>query len=281
MPAHRSEATEGAGSRAYQAVSTSAEVADTSKCDTLIEDYLDRVMAPTIGVLPLPYEARLKRPETMRADIEKPAAAHRELGLSVEEAVSAALRQYGDVTVVAHRGLSEKTVRTTGRTLPSARPATLLALPLFAVPWLADQTGLAWRLWTRLFLQGRDVECHNGVCDALYYRFILFAVPLMSGFVVGALCRSRASRGVVCALGLLFVVAIEVPAIITGFELTGIVNVEAAPDFLTSIWAKMAAASVGLPFWVGLGCGGAALGGGYGARGGNPRQNLTPAALLR
>jgi hypothetical protein len=70
-----------------------------------IEDYLDQIYAPMVGRLP--YARRQELRNEMRAHVAQLVAAHAELGSEREEAVSAALRQFGEPSLVAGRWLQQ------------------------------------------------------------------------------------------------------------------------------------------------------------------------------
>src|SRR5262245_18729182 len=62
--------------------------------DARIEDYLDHVCAPLVGVVP--YDQRHELRAELRSHLEALAASYRELGSPPAAAVGAAVRQFGD-----------------------------------------------------------------------------------------------------------------------------------------------------------------------------------------
>src|SRR5262249_50846480 len=158
--------------------------------------------APLIGSVA--YEARQKQRTELRDHIYAVVQAHMELGSPPEEAVSAALRHIGGLETTVRAVSRQQT-----RRKPSARWATLLATLLFGLPWLADNTRFAarlWETWVRPF--DSPSEAISKASAAAFYRFELFIVPLLAGLLVGLLARHRAVRGVLNGLALLTIPAI-------------------------------------------------------------------------
>lgn len=219
----------------------------SSTIEALIEDYLDQVCAPMLGVMP--YEARQKRRAEMRADLERLVGAHLELESDPQVAVAAALRQYGDVRVVASRGMREKiqTQVSEKRAVSSARPATLLALGLFGLPYIALSEELARRHW----------ESYEGNATSLF-RLGIFALPLVAGLGTGLLARHRPVRGVLNALGLLAIANVLYLSLFFALDVAKIFPMGYDPER----WALAPAVLgfVGLTPWLTLGCGSAKVG---------------------
>ena len=73
--------------------------------DSRIEDYLDRIYAPMVGRLPYAHRQELRN--EMRAHLGQLIAAHEELGSDSAEALTAALRQFGEPSTVASQWLEQ------------------------------------------------------------------------------------------------------------------------------------------------------------------------------
>ncbi|MCW3051250.1 MAG: hypothetical protein JWN14_420 [Chthonomonadales bacterium] len=71
----------------------------------LIEDYLDRLCAPLVDTMT--YEQRLATREEIRAHLLVLAAGHEELGSSPDEAIQAALQQFGEAKQIGRSLLNE------------------------------------------------------------------------------------------------------------------------------------------------------------------------------
>lgn len=215
-----------------------------------IEDYLDRRFAPLVDSVA--YEARQKQRAELRDHLYAAIRAHMELGSPPEEAVSAALRHTGGLGTTVHTVSRRQTRRE-----PSARWATLLATILFGLPWLADNTRFAarlWDAWVRPF--DSQVEAISKANEAPFYRFELFIVPLVAGLLVGLLARHRSVRGVLNGLALLTIPAILLPGFVDGLIFVGFLSQEAHLGWLPS----PVPAVIGLTYWVAMGCAGAGIG---------------------
>src|SRR5437870_479455 len=75
-------------------VSETAPPAKPAVADPRIDDYLDHVYAPLVGVVP--YARRQELKAELRAHLETLAASYEELGSTPDGAVVSALRQFGD-----------------------------------------------------------------------------------------------------------------------------------------------------------------------------------------
>jgi len=71
----------------------------------IVEDYLDHIVAPMVGVVS--FETRQELRRDMRAHLAQLIAAHEELGSDHAEATLAALRQFGPPSVVSRKWLEE------------------------------------------------------------------------------------------------------------------------------------------------------------------------------
>src|SRR5260370_38948195 len=73
--------------------------------DPRIEDYLDHVSAPLVGLVP--YARRQELRAELRGHLEALAASYRELGSAPDTASEQALRQFGDPRELARRCADE------------------------------------------------------------------------------------------------------------------------------------------------------------------------------
>src|SRR2546427_11434751 len=74
--------------------------------DPRIEDYLDHVCAPLVGLVP--YARRQELRAELRGHLEALAASYRELGSAPNLASEQALRQFGDPRELARRCADER-----------------------------------------------------------------------------------------------------------------------------------------------------------------------------
>ena len=218
------------------------------RLEARIEDYLDRIFARLVVMLP--YEERQTRRTEMRAHLDMLIVAHTELGASPEAAVDYALAHFQKDYAVATQAVREtQQTRLTTQSKGSARPATLLALGLFGLPYLAVaiNSDFSWNLWKNLFSDSPET----------YYRFLLLPLPLLLGLLTGLLARRHAARGALTAIALLAIPAILLPGLLTGLNCAKII-----PDFQWPDWLPNPLYGYcGVTFWAGMGCLGAAVGG--------------------
>jgi hypothetical protein len=200
------------------------ETAFSAASNEEIEDYLDQIIAPLVRVMP-----RSKR-KAIRAHVNAQLAAsitaYRELGEPYEAAVRAAIRQSGDPELISQRWVLDTRIQTGQQPQrqiflqsnslikpSSARAATLTALGLFGLPYLADVTTWAGNYWAS--------HSDNTIT---YYRFFLFAVPLLAGLATGLVARHRPVRGVLNAIGLLCIPGIVLPGLIMGLSYANVID---------------------------------------------------------
>src|SRR5947209_5168938 len=148
MMKHQSSSEQNPSQTAYVAPSfvpteseatTSAVPGWDSVLEARIEDFLDRVFARLVAVLP--YEERQRRRAEMRAQLDALITAHLELGTPPEPALEYALMQFQRENAITAQATPALLQTQTGTTqLPSARSATLIALGAFGVPYIADAT---------------------------------------------------------------------------------------------------------------------------------------------
>jgi hypothetical protein len=95
--------------------------------DVPIEDYLDKVYAPLVKVVP--YARRQELRKEIRGHLEALMDGYEELGHSPEAAALAALQQFGDPDVVGRRWAAEHCQRL-GKAIPTALVSSVLAAQL-------------------------------------------------------------------------------------------------------------------------------------------------------
>jgi len=128
---------------------------------------------------------------------------------------------------------------------PSARAATVVAFGLFGLPYLVDVTTWAGNYWA--------THSDNTIT---YYRFFLFAVPLLAGLATGLVARYRPVRGVLNAIGLLSIPAILLPGLLMGLSYANLIDKSAQLPWVPN----PAPGLCGLVPWALLGCLGAMVG---------------------
>src|SRR5947208_1776604 len=96
-----------------------------------IEDYLDHVFAPLLGLVP--YARRQELRAELRGHLEALAASYRELGSAPDTASEQALRQFGDPRELARGCADEWQRRAPGRSPQPVWPAVLVAFGCFSL----------------------------------------------------------------------------------------------------------------------------------------------------
>ena len=211
--------------------------------DAQIEDFLDRVFARLVAILP--YEERLARREAMRAQIEQSITAHIELGSTPQEALALTLAQTRREQAVASQAV-QRSSKLEIRAQPSARPATIAALSFFGLFYLLDQTQIAGHLWNLrfhdMFIDGGGVN-QKSAAVAGFYRFELLVLPVLCGLAVGLLSKHRPVRGVLNALALLSIPAIAWGGVAYGLYFAGLISLPQWMKFVFPILFQPCAAS--------------------------------------
>ncbi|MCW3053770.1 MAG: hypothetical protein JWN14_2940 [Chthonomonadales bacterium] len=277
MLEHHSEENSPSG-YAYQQSDSETDTVFSAASSEEIEDYLDQVIAPLVRVLPRSKRKAIRT--HVKAQLEASVAARRELGETQEEAVRAAIRQSGDPELISQRWVLDTRTQPSGQSQqqitlqnlpslkpPSARAATLTALGLLGLPYLADVSTFAGKYWA--------THSDNTIT---YFRFMLFTVPLLAGFVTGLVARNRPVRGVLNALALLCIPAILLPGLLMALSYTNLLaNTAALGDILGWIaWVTNPLPGIsGLVPWTILGCLGAVLGKGLHTRTAKLRTRLS------
>jgi hypothetical protein len=228
-------------------------------CDPHIEDFLDRVFARLVAVMP--FEERQARRDAMRAQILETIAAHEELGSSRGDAVALALAQVQREQAVAQQAV--RPVLQTRQEQVSARSATLWGLGFFGLFYLLDQTRASGHLWNQFVakLYDNDGTILHEASVANFYRFELLVLPLICGLAVGLFAKARPVRGTLNALALLAIPAIAWGGIMYGLSYADMFGVNQWPDWVKWIFPNPIPAVSGIAFWAALGSLSAATGG--------------------
>jgi hypothetical protein len=206
-----------------------------------LEDYLDHVCAPLVGVVP--YATRQQLRAELQAHLEALAASHVELGSAPDEAVVAALRQFGDPRAISMEWTREWLRPTHSRPVQPAWRATGVALGCF---------GLASLISLLLFQMSMAGVADGGINTAPFVLFMAGGLlPVLAGLTTGLLAPARH------ALGTFFALALLIPP----FAALG--SLPLLQTLLGSHWANsgMAMAFTLALFWLQIGPLTAALGG--------------------
>jgi hypothetical protein len=214
-------------------------VEEARRPDPRLDDYLDQVYAPLVGVVP--YAKRQELRAELRGHLEALVSGYQELEPDPGAAVPAALRQFGDPRRLARRlaraWAPEKSA--------SVWRATLTALALFGP---AAGLGLASLFWWDMAealetgpfpMGGLGVECLK----------VALVSPLIAGLVTGLLAPARAALGTFYALALLIV-----PSVLLS-------RYGRIPQLDYHLQCGTFLAVVQALAWIPLGCGAAWLGG--------------------
>jgi hypothetical protein len=181
----------------YQAISTAPNTAmrlealrSPRELDARIEDYLDRIYAPMVGRLC--YERRQELRREMRAHLGQLIAAHEELGSDNEEAIVAALRQFGPPELVAERWLDQ---------LPAERCALGSRQSLkangHAFSIAAKRLAIGVAAWVAIgVFFDRNI---SGTVPASLYISLGASIPCVTGYLLGR--RFADSRPELAILG--------------------------------------------------------------------------------
>jgi hypothetical protein len=166
---------------------------EAAPLDSRIEDYLDHVYSPLVGLVP--YARRQELRTELRGHLEALVATHQELGSARDAAVVLALRRFGHP-----RGLSRQWARewTHGRLPCGVQPAwraMFIALGSFG---LATVLGLM-LLWIGAI---RPSSLPDGIQEIIWLS-VLYLLPALAGLVGGLLAPARHALGTFFALALL------------------------------------------------------------------------------
>ena len=160
--------------------------------DVRLEDYLDHVCAPLIGLVP--YARRQELRGELRSHLEALAASHVELGSAPDVALIRSLHQFGDPHAIARHWAREWTH-------PS--PARPLQPAWRTIPWALGCFGTA-SLVVFLILQTMASESDGSIRTAWMGLLLFGAVlPVLAGITTGLLAPARHALGSFFALALL------------------------------------------------------------------------------
>lgn len=163
-----------------------------------IEDYLDKVWAATAYILP--YTERQERRAEMRMHLEAMTAAYIELDVAPEEAVAAALRQFGDCRKISRQLVREWEQAALSAPIRSARPATRWALRRFGAGALTSAVAIP--LLTSIHIH-HYIRGWSTPIDMLQLG-LFFGLPLLIGLHTGVQVRSRPVLGALRAQLLIY-----------------------------------------------------------------------------
>lgn len=218
--------------------------------DPQIEDFLDRVFARLVVMMP--YEERQARRSAMREQVLQYAAANTELGVGQNEAVALALAQVQREQAVATQAI--RPIQSLQSRAISARAATGIALGFFGLFYLLDQTLAAGHLWHHFVapLYAADgTILRDTPAVTSFYRFELFVLPLLCGLCTGLLARARPVRGTLNALAILAVPAIAWAGAATGLQYAHLIS--NSDEWMKFVFPNPIPAVCGIGFWALLG----------------------------
>jgi hypothetical protein len=208
-----------------------------------IEDYLDHVCAPLVGVVP--YSRRHELCAELRGHLEALVATHEELGSERDAAVVLALRQFGPP-----RHLSRQWARewVHGTSPPGVQPVWLAMFIALGSFGLATLLAFALLVTVTSFPQFFQA---NPSAALMFLAGAGLLLPLVAGVTTGLLAPARHALGTFCALAVLILpsaaVAIASPA--------------QPPDSTSVLAHGLTLALAQSMFWMPIGCAAAALGG--------------------
>ncbi len=158
--------------------------------DPRIEDYLDRVCAPLVGVVP--YARRQELRAELAAHLAALIEGYQEMGSNSEAAAILALRQFGEPRAISRQWAREWTQREP-MTGESPWPALIVGLVSFGVATLTALGGMH-------LITGLDLNrCPPGAVESALTMLALLS-PVGAGLTVGLRARSRQSLGAFLAL---------------------------------------------------------------------------------
>jgi hypothetical protein len=215
-------------------------------CEPRIEDYLDHVCAPLVGVVP--YARRMELRTELREHLVAFVATHEELGSSRDVAILMALRQFGPPRELARLWAREWKQGAAPARLEPAWRAMAVGLGCFG---LASVLTLTVHMYIAA-RHGQDVE----ILALLEMILVGGVLPLSAGLVTGLLARARHALGSFYAVS-----ALIVPA--AALALSSFARYPGDTDLSES---SLILAMVQALYWMPIGCGAAALGGSLRAR---------------
>jgi hypothetical protein len=160
-------------------------------CDERLEDYLEHLGAPLVGIVPYP-ERKAFRQEA-HAHIEGLIHEYVWQGQDLDKATETALREFGEPWNVGRDFLEEWLLGT-----PRLRPPILIRRATStAFAWF----GIASMLILLLLEQVLGSPAHDAQLSGL--ALAAFLAPFVAGGLTGTMCSAQAERGVRNAVGIL------------------------------------------------------------------------------
>ena len=219
---------------------TADESGEARPTDPRLEDYLDHVCAPLLGLVP--YARRQELRAELRGHLEALVATHEELGSERTAAVVLALRPFGPPHHLSRQWAREWTHGAAPAGPQPAWPAMLTALGSFGLATL-----LAMVLMT-MWLAG-NLPFFNNNPALLMVGLLGGLLPALAGLSTGLLASARQALGTFYALSLL-----TLPA--AALALHALAQPGPGADRAWSLGLAMMQ-----PLWIPIGCAAAALGG--------------------
>jgi hypothetical protein len=208
--------------------------------DARIEDYLDHVCAPLLGVVP--YRRRQELRAELRSHLEALVASCEELGSTPELAVLTALREFGNPRAIGRRCADEWARAAEPTLLQSLWKAMVVAWGCFGLATVLS-TGAEW-----MSMVSPHVHSFAFLPALLACTFML---PLLAGLATGILAPARSVLGSFCSLSTLILLSVGL-ALLERANPSGVINLATCGRDLVTMQSH---------FWLPLGCGAAALGG--------------------
>jgi hypothetical protein len=170
-------------------------VSRDSGAEAYLEDFLDHLCAPLVGVMP--YEQRASLRQEVRCHLECLVEEHADSGRSPEEALTAALREFGEPWVLGESLLREVRGEPERRKIPLLGSATARALPWFGLPSAAC-------LW--LVTEGTLAFGRQGLL--LWAGAVAVVTPCAAGVLTGLTAPAAADDGAARAIGVAALVSL-------------------------------------------------------------------------
>jgi hypothetical protein len=218
--------------------------------DSRLEDYLDHVCAPLVGLVP--YARRQELRAELRGHLEALVATHEELGSARDAAVVLGLRQFGPPRDLARRWAREWAHGTAApMQLEPAWRAMLIALGSFGAATL-----LALGMLLIVVLTA-DHPLPDVLREPVGFSMI-YLLPVLAGLAVGLLAPARHALGTFYAQAIL---------IVPSAALTAAALIQPPDSASFDAWhLPLSFVLVQLLWWTPIGCAAAALGGSLRAR---------------
>jgi hypothetical protein len=224
-----------------------APPADGASPDSRIEDYLDHVCAPLVGLVP--YARRQELRAELRGHLDALVGTHEELGSERDVAVVMALRQFGPPREISHQWAREWIQGNEPAGVQSPWRAMRIALISFGA---AALLGLA--LLAVLMLS--PASYFGEVGPPVMLGLVGIALPVAAGLITGLFAPVRHALGVFYALAVLILPSVA----LTWLSL----RQPAGTNTLADCGGMLALAQC--VSWAPIGCGAAELGGRLRAR---------------